>query len=253
MPVQPTSNLATPHSSAADPGAGEGRRAKQRRELLGAIDHEARRLLIEGGPANVSIRAIARAVGIGAASLYTYFDSLDEVFTSLLLSSYGRLAAATAAAVDHFADASPADRALAGILALRRWALDHRHEFNLIFSDQLPGYSAPPGGPTVDAQVAVFRPITDAIAAVSMGAARSRDRLGRDEAGLVVWSTFHGAVSLEVNHHLDWLPDAAAFHERAVRAAIASVGLPVPSTNVRKKFDRWWAVSGLSGGTAHGG
>jgi len=230
--------------AAAGDAPAEGRRARQRRELLAAIDVQARRLLVEGGPGNVTMRAIAREVGIGPASLYTYFDGLDAVFTSLLLSSYGRLAAATTTAVEHFADAPPADRAFAGILAHRRWALDHRREFNLIFSDQLPGYAAPPGGPTVDAQVAVFRPIADAIADVPVEAAKGRDRMLRDEAGLVVWSTFHGAVSLEVNHHLDWVPDAAAFHERAVRAVIASVGLPNPSAGVRKRFDRWITRAG---------
>ena len=213
---------------------------RQRRELLSAIDATARRLLIDGGPRSVTMRAIAREVGIGPASMYTYFDSLDDVFTSLLLSTYARLAAATEAAVDHFADAPPADRALAGILAYRRWALDHRHEFNLIFSDQLPGYAAPAGGPTVDAQTAVFRPITDAIADLPAGAARRVD----DEAGLIIWSTFHGAVSLEVNHHLDWLPDVGAFHERAVRAAVASVGFPDASPNVRRRFERWAARNG---------
>ena len=62
----------------------------------------------------------------------------------LLLASYGRLAEATAAAVAAFADDPPADRAFVSILAHRHWALAHRNEFNLIFTDQLPGYAAPP-------------------------------------------------------------------------------------------------------------
>ena len=57
--------------------------------------------------------------------------------------------------------------------------------------------------------------------------------------GILVWTTFHGAVSLEVNHHLDWLPDPAALHEKAVRSAIASVGLPPPGPDVRARFERW--------------
>jgi len=217
----------------------EGRRARQRRELLVAIEVEARRMLDEGGPGAVSMRAIARAVGMGPASLYNYFTGIDDIFTMLLLSSYRRLADATAAAAEQFADAPPADRVLAAILAHRRWALDHRNEFNLLFTDQLPGYAAPPGGPTIDAQTEVFRPLLEAVAELSP---TESDGLPL-ELGVLVWTTFHGAVTLEVNHHLDWLPDPAAMHERAVRAAMASIGLPAPSPHVRTRFDRWLKVS----------
>ncbi len=214
----------------------EGRRARQRRQLLAEIETEARRLLDEGGAANVSMRAIARGVGLGPASLYTYFDSLDDVFTMLLLSSYGRLAEATTAAMAAFADAVPQDRVLVGILAYRRWALANPNEFNLIFSDQLPGYAAPPDGPTVDAQLAVFQPLLDALGELNPSSARAQ----REQA-VIVWTAFHGAVALEVNHHLDWLGDTAALHEKAVRAAIVGVGLPEPARTVRRRFDRWAA------------
>jgi AcrR family transcriptional regulator len=221
------------------PAATEGRRARQRRELLAAIEAEARRQLEDGGAGNVSMRAIARGVGLGPASLYTYFDSLDDIFTLLLLSSYESLATATAAAVKAFAGKPPADRAFAGILAHRRWALAHRNEFNLLFTDVIPGYAAPPGGPTVDAQVQVFQPIVDALAEVDL----TEPDLTVEQAGVVVWCAFHGAVALEVNHHLDWLDDPAAAHETTVRRALASIGAPAPAKNLRRRFDRWAAKS----------
>ena len=214
----------------------EGRRARQRRELLAAIEAEARRLLDEGGAGSVSMRAIARAVGVAPASLYTYFEGLDDVFTMLLLSSYRRLADATEAGVALFAGSSPSDRALAGILAHRRWALAHPNEFNLLFTDMIPGYEAPPGGPTVEAQTAAFRPMIDALSEV----------LGLDEFdtalqyGIQVWATFHGAVTLEVNHHLDWIGDCAEMHEHLVRTAIAGIGVPDPSADLRQRFDERW-------------
>jgi AcrR family transcriptional regulator len=222
--------------SSDTPAVPEGRRARQRRELLDEIEVEARRLLDQGGAGNVSIRAIARGVGLGPASLYTYFDSLDDVFTMLLLSSGRRLAQATAAAVDAFATSPPADRALAGILAHRRWALAHPNEFNLLFTDLVPGYVAPPDGPTVTAQVEIYLPIVNALAEVLPEADPD---LGAEELTVLVWSTFHGAVSLEVNHHLDWLTDTAALHETAVRRAFAAAGLPAPGKTMRRRFDRW--------------
>ena len=225
-------------STPASP-ANEGRRARQRRELLAAIEAEARRLLEEGGAGNVSMRAIARGVGLGPASLYTYFDSLDDIFTLLLLSSYKSLATATATAVEAFSEDPPADRAFAGILAHRRWALAHRNEFNLLFTDVLPGYAAPPGGPTVDAQVQVFQPIVDALTEVGP----TEPDLTVEQASIVVWCAFHGAVALEVNHHLDWIDDPAAAHETTVRRALASIGAPAPAKTLRKRFDRWAAKS----------
>ena len=221
------------------PAANEGRRARQRRELLAAIEAEARRLLEEGGAGKVSMRAIARGVGLGPASLYTYFDSLDDIFTLLLLASYKSLAAAIVTAVEAFANDPPADRAFAGILAHRRWALAHRNDFNLLFTDVLPGYAAPPGGPTVDAQVQVFQPLVDALSELGP----TEPDLSVEQASIIVWCAFHGAVTLEVNHHLDWIDDPAATHETTVRRALASIGAPAPAKTLRRRFDRWAARS----------
>ncbi|WP_124391312.1 TetR-like C-terminal domain-containing protein [Rhodococcus wratislaviensis] len=76
-------------------------------------------------------------------------------------------------------------------LAYRHWVLTHRGEFNLIFSDQLPGYQAPPGGPTIAAQTNVFAPIVDALHDLDS------PELPAEELA-VVWTAFHGAVTLEV-------------------------------------------------------
>lgn len=211
----------------------ETRRARQRRELLAEIEAEARRQLVTGGPTSISLRGIARAVGLSPASLYTYVSSLDDIFTMVLLSSYGRLAAATRRTADAFADAAPVDRAFAAILAHRRWALEHPGEFNVIFSDQLPGYEAPPDGPTVTAQVEVFQPIVDALAGITP----DDPELGPDQLLALLWGSFHGLVMLEINHHVDWVNDVAAVHEASVRRAFAAIGLPPPSLGVRARVE----------------
>ena len=238
--MAPTRPAATGGTDGTEPAASppEGRRARQRRRLLADVETAARRLLDEGGAANVSMRAIAREVGVGPASLYTYFDGLDDVLTMLLLASYGRLADATAAAAEAFTGAPPADRVLAVTLAYRRWGLDHPNELNLVFTDQLPGYAAPAGGPTVDAQVEVFRPVTEAVAElVAAGELGPADDTDASRVG--VWATFHGFVMLEANHHLVWIDDPAAAYEQTVRRALAAAGLPDPSPDVRRRFDRW--------------
>lgn len=95
--------------------------------------------------------------------------------------------------------------------AYRRWAVDHPAQFNLIFSDQIPGYAAPPGGPTVDAELAVVRPLVRAIGEVldrpydidTFGELpeTERDRL------IGLWGVLHGLVALEINSHLPFIED----------------------------------------------
>jgi len=85
----------------------------------------------------------------------------------------------------------------------------------VIFTDQLPGYTAAPGGPTVDAQIAIFRPMV-AVLADAHGVDVDETMMSRPGPHLDMflgpWGMFHGLATLEVNHHLDWI-DAAQTYE----------------------------------------
>ncbi len=224
----------------------ETRRDRHRRELVDQLCAEAGRQLAAGGAGSVTWRGLARAVGMSPASLYTYFHGLDELFTELILRTYADLAAATHDAEVAHRDDELGDRILIGPLAYRRWALDHRPEFNLVFTDQLPGYAAEPGGPTIEAQVAVFRPIARPI--IQHSGARSvsaTEPFNDDEMRpfLGLWGLFHGLVSLEVNHHLDWLDSTAGF-ESQMRWAINALGYPPASARCVTQFETWVAFAG---------
>jgi len=192
--------------------AKEPRRSRQRQELVDDIVSEARRLLEAGGPTAVTLRGIAREVGVTAPALYTYFPSLAELFTELIVQSYSGLEISVSSALDAASGRSLEDRLTAGPVAYRQWAIDHRQQFNLVFFDQIAGYTAPPDGPTIDAQTNVLEPI-----AAEFAAARGRtidDLLTDDELlddFLAWWGAFHGIVALEVNHHLDWRDPEAIF------------------------------------------
>jgi AcrR family transcriptional regulator len=182
----------------------ESRRDRQRRELVAEIIAVAGRQLDEAGPGNVSWRGVAREVGMNPASLYTYFGGLDELLTALIAESFRSLASAVDQAYDE--SAGPVERFLACARAYRAWAVANPRRFNLIWTDQLPGYTAPPDGPTVTAEQAVYRPILLAIG----HAEGSGDRLvefatlpGYDQYRLLgLFGTLHGLVSLEINSHL---------------------------------------------------
>lgn len=203
--------------------ATESRRERQRRTLIEDILSEARSQLEAGGPAAVSLRGISRAVGMSAPSLYTYFASLGELFTELIVQSFNSLAAAIDRALGAAAGESLENRLLAGPRAYRTWAIANPQHFNLVFFDQITGYKAPPEGPTVDAQVAVLRPIAAVYAEAREIELDALSSPGEELDGFLAWwGAFHGLVALEVNHHLDWV-DPKAIFERRLAADVTQI------------------------------
>jgi AcrR family transcriptional regulator len=188
--------------------SGESRRERLRRELTDQIVEIGRRQLESGGIAAVSWRAIAREVGMNPASLYTYIDGIDDLYTRILLQSFDRLAVVVRAAYEETAAGPPAARAAACARAFRSWALAHPRQYNLIYTDQIPGYAAPPGGPTIEAEMAVERPFLEAVADLldrddPMSLLDGDSELSRSLYALR--AMLHGFTSLEVNHHSPYL------------------------------------------------
>ncbi|WP_440556426.1 TetR/AcrR family transcriptional regulator [Streptomyces sp. SCPE 10] len=121
----------------------QGARARARNEVTAAIKEEARRQLAAEGAAKLSLRAVARELGMVSSALYRYFPSRDDLLTALIIDAYDALGAAAEKARDTAADAAPTARFTAVCEAVRRWALDHPHEYALIYGSPVPGYAAP--------------------------------------------------------------------------------------------------------------
>ncbi|MEM9133152.1 MAG: TetR/AcrR family transcriptional regulator [Actinomycetota bacterium] len=186
----------------------ETRRERLRRELTEQIVEIGRRQLEAGGVSAVSWRAIAREVGMNPASLYTYVDGVDDLYTRILLQSFKRFGDAVHEAMAEDGR-PPRDRLVAGARAFRAWALAHPSEFNLLYTDQLPDYEAPPDGPTVEAQRQAIIPFAQAIAQLvgepePMRLVSAAD----DERTRLVFTmraVMHGYTTLEVNNHAPYL------------------------------------------------
>lgn len=110
-----------------------------------AIKKTARKLMAEKGAAGLSLRGIARALGITAPALYHYYANLDELITALIVDSFNALADAVEAGRDISKDAggSLIDQLMGATWAYRQWALDHSIDFQLIYGSPIPGYEAP--------------------------------------------------------------------------------------------------------------
>lgn len=125
----------------------QGARARARIEITAAIKDEARAQLAAEGAAKLSLRAVAREVGMVSSALYRYFPSRDDLLTALIVDAYDAVgAAAEQALADSRAVTAPNDhlaRWTAVCRAVRAWAVEHPHEYALIYGSPVPGYSAP--------------------------------------------------------------------------------------------------------------
>ena len=188
----------------------ESRRQREQAALRRDVLAVAAAQLEDGGPTALRWRAVAREVGVGPSTLYTYFDGVDGLVTAVLVDAYAAMAEAVATAAAE-AGPDPTARIVAAAGAYRTWALAHRGRFTLLFTDVLEGYAAPEGGPTVDAQTALLAPLARALAeeaGVDPSAAIEDWPEALRRTGLGLWGQVHGLVSLEVNHHLDWVDGA---------------------------------------------
>jgi len=116
-------------------------RERARAELTREIKEEARRQLAAGGADGLSLRAVARELGMVSSALYRYYPSRDDLLTALIIDAYNALGAAAEQAV---VGAAPArERWIAACRAIRGWARANPHEYALIYGSPVPGYRAP--------------------------------------------------------------------------------------------------------------
>lgn len=111
----------------------EKARAATKTEILDAARH----LLLSGGVEKVTQRGIASAMGVTAPALYRYFDSREAILTALIQQLYDELTAHIVDLDNPAEDARTRFRSAAH--GFRRWALDHRAEFGLLFGEPIPG------------------------------------------------------------------------------------------------------------------
>ncbi|AGS67927.1 TetR/AcrR family transcriptional regulator [Streptomyces collinus] len=122
----------------------QGARARARTEVTAAIKDAARRQLAAEGAAKLSLRAVARELGMVSSAVYRYFPSRDDLLTALIIDAYDSLGeAAEAAHAKAGQGADPVRRWTAVCEAVRCWGLGHPHEYALIYGSPVPGYAAP--------------------------------------------------------------------------------------------------------------
>ena len=118
-------------------------RERARASLTADIKEEARRQLAEVGADALSLRAVARELGMVSSALYRYFPSKDDLLTALIIDAYDAVGEVAETAVGAAGPRPPRARWLGACHAIRAWALAHPHEYALIYGSPVPGYRAP--------------------------------------------------------------------------------------------------------------
>ncbi|TIC86736.1 TetR family transcriptional regulator [Nocardioides sp. GY 10113] len=233
-------------------------RERARAATMEEITRIGREHLALHGAAALSLRAVARDLGVVSSAIYRYVASRDDLLTLLLVDAYGELGDAVDAAVDGVPAERHRERFLALGRAVRGWAIAEPAPYALLFGAPVPGYRAPEAR-TVEPGTRVprrmIRIAADALAAgaltapapaldapvpaaLAVGLDAVREQAGADlpddllVRGVLAWSALFGCVSFEVfgQYGPDRLGDPDALFERHLAVLADDLGLSAASS-----------------------
>jgi AcrR family transcriptional regulator len=229
------------------------RRDRARTETTAEIIAAARRQLAEVGPQQLSLRAVAREVGMVSSAVYRYFPSRDDLLTRLIIDAYEALAEHLQRAESVVPRADHRGRWRSACTAVRQWALENPHEYALVYGSPVPGYAAPQATvePATRVSLVFLGVVRDACAAgavhapgLSSSGRRGLSRqllaqltgFGRELAPevpadvlarvLMGWTQLFGMISFELFGHLVGSVDPSGpFFEHSVEQLADFVGI----------------------------
>jgi AcrR family transcriptional regulator len=196
-------------------------RARARAQTMADIVRIGREHLATDGASALSLRAVARDLGVVSSAVYRYVRSRDELLTLLVVEGYNALGDAVDTALAATPD-DPAQRLRVVGRTVRAWAIAEPAWYGLLFGTPVPGYDAPadqtvsPGVRVITALLQIYgqayraglltepsEPVT-----VSPALAQGFEQIRKDfqldapdwlfSRGITVWSAMFGAVSFDV-------------------------------------------------------
>jgi AcrR family transcriptional regulator len=189
-------------------GAGSRRQRNARGQgskLTAEIVDAALALIDRTGTAeSVTLRAVAREIGIAAPSIYSHFQDRDAILLAVFARLFDELTAAIQEAVNS-APADPVERLVVGCEEYVRWGLHNSARYSVLFETRWaeigraeeyckPVAIAPGWQPVSGFGVEAFAQLVEAVAAcVQAGVSASTDVVGTATA---LWVALHGTVTL---------------------------------------------------------
>lgn len=224
-------------------------RQLSREQTLRDIVRIGREQLATSTPAELSLRAVARELGLVSSAVYRYVKDRDALLTLLIVDAYDELGGEVEEAVASASRRAPVGQLQAAARAMRTWGLREPSRFALLYGTPVPGYAAPaeatvqPGTRVVVALAGILEaahlagrlrevegPVPRSVRA-DMDAIRAEYGLTLPAVnlarGLGLWSAIVGAVAFDVfgQYGPDTLTDPAAFLDLHVAGLAEVVGL----------------------------
>jgi AcrR family transcriptional regulator len=240
------------------------RRERVRAATATEIKQTARKLLVESGSEAVTLRAIAREIGMTAPALYRYFGSHEELVRNVVGDIFHELSVdlSIAIAAASHSGGGLADKLVAACREFRSWGLAHKAEFGLVFGTPLAGIDMDHDDFTEECGrrfggtfLALFLELWqrspfpvpadgDIDPALLRQLEHYRGVLGADIPGVTAmplggmlvflrcWVRLYGAVSLEIFGHLKFaLDDAGPMFELTLSELAELLGLEYPASS----------------------
>jgi AcrR family transcriptional regulator len=235
-------------------GRATTRRERVRAATMREITQTARKILVDEGPQAVTLRAVAREMGMTAPALYRYFDSHQELVRHLVGDVFNDLTEDVHAAIRAAPPGDSTVKFVAAAKALRCWALAHKEEYGLLFGVPAPGLEVEKGDVAEESGRRFAReflcmflelwrqkpfdvPADEEIdPELYESLAQYREMLGAPElpvGGMVrflnCWIRLQGFVSLEVFGHLGFcIDDGEPMFELMLAEVAPTLGLHYP-------------------------
>lgn len=227
-------------------------RQQARARITSELMDAARRQLAEVGAAGLSLREVAREIGMVSSAVYRYVESRDELLTRLIIESYDALGAEAERASDAATARGDLERWAATGHAIRRWSLEHPHEHLLLYGSPVPGYAAPEdtiapatrvtfalvgivgeaasggrlepaAGPPAEVSAAFAGELTALAGVLEQDALAAPDTV---LAVLTAWTQMFGLIGFEItNQTRNVVTDHEALFDAAVRRLAHHIGL----------------------------
>lgn len=224
-------------------------RARARELMIADIKRLALEQLSREGAASLSLRAVARELDLVSSGIYRYYGSRDELLTALIVDAYSDLGRAVASGDERLPRTRYRRRWTARCSALRSWAREQPHRFQLLYGTPVPGYRAPTDtvAPAAEVLVALLgvldeaatagavdppadprgrafrRQLTDVAAALALSGLTP----GTVAVGTAAFAEVIGLVLLELGgHFVGGYEPADDLYEASVAALADRLGLP---------------------------
>lgn len=167
------------------------------------VDAAAKLLATLDQPETLTLRQVAREVGVAPASIYSHFPDLGALIQHVLRLRYEELAQLMTQAARSAPD--PLSELVARCTAYVHWGVDHPGHYRTLFGGRMPADLVPLSAHGAGAEL--LGSVVDSLAAAAAADRELSTPEERWRAGLMLWTALHGLVTLYNDHGaIPWPP-----------------------------------------------